>query len=677
MNFRADLADVCDMLRKGIRPRDRLTVSDWSDKYRKLTSEQSSIPGDWMTERNPLLREIMDFFSKHNRAHEMVVMKPSQVGVSEAITNCIGYGMEHNPGPMMVLLPTEQKRDDWKAQKLDPMLRGTPMVASVIGRLRSRDAAQRKDRVDFPGGSLLMAGGNSPSSYDQVSIRDMVMDDLDRFPEVIGKGHDPVSRARGRTKAFPHKYKLALVSTPTIKDASLIEREEKNTDQRRPYVPCPSCGEYQRMKWSNLQYDKMNNPPRAAWYECEHCGHQIQEHHKMAMLKKHRWMPQNPGHSRRGYGGWSALYAPPGLGPSWLDLAVKWHEIHHDPVTGKSRPPDPAQLMSFINEDLGEVWEDQSSAIKAHDLAKRMEDFDMGTIPPGVLALTIGTDTQDNWLDVQLIGWRPWQDGRGAWTVLDWFQIAGDTSQRGPWDELEAYYNRDFINAYGKTMRPRAAAIDNRGHRGEHVKAFIQRQTLKIPVYRVQGSTTLMEEFIAQSAKEQQKGASGKIVRGAYGIWNIGTEAVKDMIYAALTSDALLPPGERRIRFAGGLPTDYFNGLISEVKNPKTRRYEQKRGAEFKRNEPLDGMVYAIAIGHHRDVMIGLRRSRIYREGGRSVVLTVPDPRQWHRLEQMLELDAALREASTTEPPVSPAQPTTPPPRRPMLPRGINHPTRR
>ena len=71
-----------------------------------------------------------------------------------------------------------------------------------------------------------MAGGNSPSSYDQVSIRDMVMDDLDRFPEVIGKGHDPVSRARGRTKAFPHKYKLALVSTPTIKDASLIERPD-------------------------------------------------------------------------------------------------------------------------------------------------------------------------------------------------------------------------------------------------------------------------------------------------------------------------------------------------------------------------------------------------------------------------------------------------------------------
>lgn len=673
MSFHADLADVADMLRRGIRPRDRLSVSDWSDRHRKLTSEQSSIPGDWVTARNPLLREIMDFFSRHNRAHEMVAMKPSQVGVSEAITNCVGYGMEHNPGPMMVLLPTEQKRDDWKAQKLDPMLRGTPIISAVIGRLRSRDAAQRKDRVDFPGGSLLMAGGNSPSSYDQVSIRDMIMDDLDRFPEVIGKGHDPVSRARGRTKSFPHKYKLALISTPTIKDASLIEREYKNTDQRKPYVPCPSCGEYQHLKWSNLQYDKVNNPPKSAWYECEHCGFQIHEHHKMTLLRNHRWIAQNPGHPRLGYGGWSALYAPPGLGPSWLDLAIKWHEIHHDPATGKRRPPDQGQLMAFINEDLGEVWEDQASALKAHDLARRMEDFDMCTIPPGVLALTLGIDTQDTWLDVTLLGWRPWHDGRPAWTTLDWFQIMGDTSKPDPWNELEAYVNREWTNAYGKTLRPKAGAIDNRGHRGEHVKAFIQRPGLKIPMYRVQGSTTLMTEFIATTAKEQEKGRNGKHLRGAYGIWNVGTEAIKDTIYAALSSDAELPHEERRIRFAGGLPTEYFNGLLSEVKNPKTRRYEQKRGAEFKRNEPLDGMGYAIAIGHHREVMIGMRRTRLHRADGSSVMITIPNPVYWARLAAVLEPEEPIINAIDKTSPPSEAPAKT----RPQLPRRIGGLSRR
>lgn len=647
MNFADSLATVYATLAAASRPRDRLTVSEWADRHRKVTSEQSSIPGRWVTNRNPLLREIMDFFSKNSRAHEMVVMKPSQQGATEALINAMGYGMEHHPGPMMALLPTEQKRDDWKAQKLDPMLRGTPVIRNLLGKLRSRDAAQRKDRVDFPGGSLLLAGGNSPSSYDQVSIRDMIMDDLDRFPSVIGNGHDPVSRARGRCKAFPNKYKLAIVSTPTIKDASLIEREYKDSDQRKPYLPCPYCGEYQRLVWANLQYDKVNNPPRSAWYECAHCGGKIEEHHKQAMLERGRWIAENPGHPRLGYGGWNGLYTPNGLGPTWLDMARKWHAIHHDAQTGKSRAPDQAQLMSFINEDLGEVWEDQATALKAHDLAKRMDDVDMGVVPPGVLALTLGIDTQDGWLDVSLIGWRPWQDGRAGWTTIDWLQIRGDTSTAGPWNELEAYVNAVWRNAYGKTMRPRAAAIDNRGHRGEHVKAFIQRPTLQIPVYRVQGSTTLMEEFIAQSAKEQQKGANGKVLRGAYGIWNVGTEAVKDTIYAALTSDADMPPQDRRLRFAAGLPTEYFNGLLAEVKNPKTRRYEQKRGADFKRNEPLDGLVYAIAIGHHKEVMIGLRRTRLYRENGKSVMITVPDTRYWTRLAAQLEPESTDKESLT------------------------------
>ena len=672
MGFREDLADVYSELAAASKPRDRLQVSEWADRYRKVTSEQSSIPGAWVTSRNPILREIQDCFSRHSRVHEIIVKKSSQVGITEAMVNSIGYGMHHHPGSAMVLLPTEQKRDDWKSQKLDPLIRATPVITNLIGKIRSRDAAQRKDRVDFPGGFLLLAGGNSPASYDQVSIRDMYMDDLDRFPEVIGRGHNPVARARGRTKAFPHKYKLMLASTPTVKNASLIDAEYQNSDQREYHVPCPDCGEMQPLKWSNLQYDKMNNPPQRAWYACAHCGSLIEEHHKQKMLEAGRWIATNPDNKRRGYH-INALYTPVGLGPGWLKLAEKWNNIHHDPVSGKPRKPEPAELMEFINEDLGECWEDQASALKAHDLARRMEDHAMGVIPPGVLAITIGIDTQDTWLDVTVLGWRKWQeDGRPAWTTIDWFQITGDTSKIEPWNELEAFLNKEWRNAYGNIIKPSAAAIDNRGHRGDHVKAFIQRASIKIPVYRVQGSTTVMIEIIAQTAKEQEKGPNGKMIRNAYGIWNIGTEAVKDMIYSALSSDGDMPPEERRIRFCDGLPTEYFNGLLSEVKNPKTRRYEAKRGAEFKRNEPLDGMVYAIAIGHHRDIMIGMRRTRLFRENGRSVVMIVPDLRFWERRHLTLEAQPVTVSESGTEAWAVKDSPQPDTPRRPALPKGVN-----
>jgi len=656
MRLRGDIIEAYSILAQGLKPRERISVSEWADRHRMLTSEQSSIPGRWRTALHPMLREIMDFWTRGGREHEMVVMKSSQSGLTEAVNNAIGYAMDRNPGPMMVLLPTEQKRDEWKAQKLDPVLRSTPRVADILGKRKSRDAANRKDRVDFPGGFLMLTGGNSPSSYDQVSIRDLVMDDLDRFPEIIGRGHDPVDRGRGRTKAFPHKYKLALISTPTVEGISLIHREWLNSDQRRYHVRCPHCHELQVLRWQHLQYDRHRNQPKSAWYACPECGAVIQEHHKQKMLEGGTWIATNPGSRRRGYH-INALYIPAGLGPSWLDLATKWNEIHHDPVSGARRTPEPGQLMAFLNEELGEVWQDRSSSINANELEQRKDDTPAGEIPPGVLALTLGIDTQDNWLDVSLIGWREWQDGRPAWTTLDWLQIHGDTASREPWDQLEAYINREWTNAYGRTLRPRAAAIDNRGHRGEHVKAFIQRPTLQIPVYRVQGSTRIMSEFIASSARDAERTSAGKTLRNAYGIWNIGTESVKDMIYSGLHADKELPPEERRFRFNAGLPTEYFNGLLSEVKNPKTHRYEQRRGAEFKRNEPLDGLVYAIAIGHHRDVMIGCRRARLHRDGGRSVSMTVPDARYWERVRLMLETSPADLAGSGADPKPNAAQP--------------------
>lgn len=581
------------VLAAATRPRDRLTVSEWADRHRVLSSKQSGESGRWRTARNPILREIMDALSAHHPAREIVVMKSSQVGVTEAMVNALGYIVDHAPCPTMVLMPTIDARDAWKVQKLNPLLQETPAVRDILGGLRSRDAANTKDVIDFPGGVLFLSGGNSPNSYAQRSVRYLFMDDLDRFPGEIGEEGDPVLLARGRCKAFP-RYKLMLVSTPTIKGASLIEREFMLTDQRRYHVPCPACGQMQPLVWANLKWDQASRPPRRAWYECEACGTEIEEHHKPAMLAAGRWVPEKPEVKRRGYHV-SALYAPIGLGPSWLDLAVQF-------LASKD---DPGQLKAFINTNLGEAWEDRSSALNSHDLEKRMEiEFDLGQIPPGVAALTAYIDTQDTWLDITLLGWH-----EKGYRLIDWHQIQGDTARREPWDALAEWLNAPRKNAFGRDMRILAAGIDSRGHRGEQVRDFVLRTDLKVRVYACQGSTTRLGRPIATNPSYPDKSRSGKTLRGGYGVWNIGTEFCKDYIYANLAADGELPVEERRFRFPAGLPTEYFDGLLSEVYNPETRRYERKKGARYKRNEPLDGMVGAWAIGHHREVNIGRFRN--------------------------------------------------------------------
>lgn len=624
-----------DRLARACAPRERLTVSQWADRHRWLSSKQSGERGRWSTARNPMLGEIMDVLSAHSSVREVVVMKSSQVGVTEATVNWLGYLIHYNPSPTMVLMPTLESRDSWKLQKLNPLITETEAVRSIMGGIRSRDAANRQDAIDFPGGILFLAGGNSPNSYAQKSVRNLVMDDLDRFPSEVGEEGDPVALARGRLKAF-ERSKLLLISTPTVKGGSLIEREYEASDRRTYHVPCPACLEPQALRWGNL---KWSTTLSAVWYQCEHCGHEIQEHHKPRMLAAGRWVAEHPDIRRRGYH-ISALYAPIGLGPSWLDLAQEW----------KGAQGDPALLKTFINTHLGEPWEDQTSSLKPHELAQRAEDVRQRVIPPGCLALTVGVDTQDSWLSVKMLG----LGAHHAW-IIEWHEIQGDTSRREVWDQLEEYLHTWPVNAWGKILRIRAAGIDSRGHRTEQVRQFVARTSLKVPVFAVQGSTTRINRPIATSASYPDKSRKGKVMRGGYGVWNVGTEHCKDFILGRLASDAGHAPDDRYFRFPSDLPTEYFDGLLSEYYDPERKRYVQKKGARWKRNEPIDTLVYAWAIAHHREVNLGRTRT------GRV------DPGYWDRLEKMLE--TGTPDAGSDETPALPVSqvpvPSVLPPRKP------------
>ena len=58
----------------GLRPEDPLTVSEWYDRYRRLSSKASAEPGPWRTSRTPYLREPMDCLSSDNPVQRVVLM---------------------------------------------------------------------------------------------------------------------------------------------------------------------------------------------------------------------------------------------------------------------------------------------------------------------------------------------------------------------------------------------------------------------------------------------------------------------------------------------------------------------------------------------------------------------------------------------------------------------------
>ena len=107
MTFASATSAIWPAVRRALAPRKPLTVSQWSDVERRLSSKGSAEPGRWRTERNPPLREPMDLLSARSPVKDIVLMFPIQFGKTEVAVNALGYTMDHNPGPIMICLPGE------------------------------------------------------------------------------------------------------------------------------------------------------------------------------------------------------------------------------------------------------------------------------------------------------------------------------------------------------------------------------------------------------------------------------------------------------------------------------------------------------------------------------------------------------------------------------------------
>lgn len=599
------------------KPRRKLTVSQWSDAHRMLSSKGSSEHGQWHTSRTPYLREIMDCLSDRSPVKRVVLMSGAQIGKTEVGLNWIGYTIDHSPLPMLVVLPTIESRKRWVRQRLNPMLTETPALASVFDAKVTRDGSNSLDIKDFPGGMLVVGGANSPASLASMPIGRVICDEVDRFPWEVGQEGDPLGLIDERTKTFQRR-KVLLVSTPTIKDASRIDEEYQRSDRRRYHMPCPHCQEMLVFKWLNLRWDA---EVKKAWYLCEQCGAVIEEHHKPKMLAAGHWIAENPQSEIRGYH-INGLYAPLGLGYTWAELAREWLACHDDPP----------KLKRFINTTLGEVWEDRSRDVKPNALKERAEDYLQRSVPPGCLILTCGVDTQDDRLEIQILGWGRKET---CW-VLDYLVLPGDPGKPELWMRLAEILNTPLRNAFGKDLLIQATAIDTGGHHTHDVYNFVRSKAAR-RLMAIKGSNIPNKPILAGKPTSQDINWRGQLIKNGVKLWNIGVDTIKHMLLNRLAADGGQPAEMRRIHFSQDLPNEYYDMLVSEAFDPEKNRWVKRRG---RRNEGLDTWVYGCAAAHHPEVRIHTMRER-----------------DWEYLEAALEPKAGVEntQEQQAEPEVSKA----------------------
>ena len=116
-----------------LQPPEELSVSQWAEKYRVLDLKTSAIPGPWRNEKTPYLTEIMDELTNYE-TEEIIFCKCTQIGGSEAMLNMLGYAIQQDSSPAMVVYPTDKLAESISANRIVPMIKASPSLRKRLDR---------------------------------------------------------------------------------------------------------------------------------------------------------------------------------------------------------------------------------------------------------------------------------------------------------------------------------------------------------------------------------------------------------------------------------------------------------------------------------------------------------------------------------------------------------------
>ncbi len=519
--------------RRVFKAKERLTVSQWAERHRIVTN--GPLTGRWRNDITPYLVEPMDTWNLP-WVREIVLCFAPQTGKTQVAFNCLSYSIDQDPGPAMYVMPDEKTTKRIARRRIIPMFRGTPRIAELLSP-KADDVSSF--HVQFINGmDLMMAWATSAAELASESVRYMIDDETDKFPEFAGKEADPVSLGRIRTNAYPYTKKILLLSTPTTDEGVISRAMERDADEIRRYqAKCPVCGEYQLMEFDRISWGTTRDPrevvrKKLAKYYCTSCSMAWDDYGRDHAVRNGRWSAEKP------------VERPVCVAfhlPAWYSPFVSLSDSAAAFLKGLE---DPAKLMVFVTQHKAEPWKETIIPKKESGVLAHKTDIPAGVVPPEAVALTAGVDAQRNgfWFVV-----RAWADDLTSWLVQYGYLTTFDDVK------TLVFQTRYPVQGSGETMGIWRTGIDTGGGETED------------------GEWTRTEEIYQWLRSLPPEHVYG--TKGATHVRSLGFHRIKVTQVDALPKSKIKIPGGLNLRL---LNTDQFKGLIHwrlERKEGESQRY--------------------------------------------------------------------------------------------------------
>ena len=434
-------------------------ASDWAAAHLRLDGGEHAAPGRWDPDLTPYLREPMDAVTRDG-VKVVVCLKPSRVGWSLAVRGVMGFLVDCDPGPQMVLQPDLDAVREFFREEVRPMLEGTPALHPY---LTGRPADLTSRRARLANCRILGAWATNPNTLKRRTIRYLFAEEPGGYPEVGAEG-DVFALALKRLVTFGHRARAFVGGSPTVKAGPLWQAWERCGVRHEWHVPCPHCGAYQVLRLDGLRAPEGATPDeieagRLAWYQCAAEACTLRYESLPAMNRRGAWAaegravgrdgrPEGPPPRPCGHLG----YKIPGLVSPFYD----WHQIAAE---DRRSAGDTERRMVFVNTAIGEPFEQTTDQADAEALKRKRDSAGPPGVVPDWCGLLLATaDTQKRHFQWLVRAWGP--KGRSR-------LIAYGTAHT--FEDLHRWaLGSEYLTAEGHPVTARALLIDSGGGRGDY-----------------------------------------------------------------------------------------------------------------------------------------------------------------------------------------------------------------
>lgn len=435
---------------------------EWAATHRKL-AEGTGPNDNWDPSLTPYTCMVMDFVD-HPEVEAIVMPWSTQVGKSEVGINATLYWASELGQAVGYVLPgIERVRKECK-KRIRPAVR---MCGPLADQMTGRDEDESSQLLSFMGGASIsfyssgavtaMRGESKPKwAFDEVDAPGFDMSAVEESSE----------RQKAWSRAEMCKV---YMSSPGDEGTGTDLLASECGSVFRYHVPCPHCGTYQTLvfdrgeyglKWtkSESHSDRVDTARESARYVCK-CAAcrasdskgRIENHHKPWMLMMGVWVQDGEAIdsdgsvlqtrtmsraeqwenslARRTYdemretdGEVCQLATKLGVrvidGPGLSSRVVFCLSSLYSPFAGATFGMMAAQFVKagkmtkkFCTDWLGEAWRRPGNRIEPSALIETMPEvgdelyYELGSVPPWVLALTMAADLQRDRAIVTVRGW--------------------------------------------------------------------------------------------------------------------------------------------------------------------------------------------------------------------------------------------------------------------------------